>query len=204
MKKTFVFVVAALFAIAGCKPTLNPDHGKEPEEQGNEQQGNENQGNENQGNEQQGNEGQGNEGQGNEGQGNTGNDNQEGWDGKTFVDKSADWGVEFENHGNWWSFNVKTCTAPYHLIKYIMEGEDFMGAPESMRYSPVDIEVAYTYFCVNVDESYLVNAVSSALPDMEELLWPTGYGKAQGYVFGFDKDKKFTGEYAHLESEHVF
>ncbi len=128
----------------------------------------------------------------------------EGWDGETFIDRSADWAMAYTDHGGWWSFDINSCTAKYHLIKYIMEGEDFMGAPEDIRYEPVNIRHAYEYFCVNVDESYLVNAVSNKIPDMVELLWPENYGRAQGYVFGFDENKKFTGEYAHLTSEHVF
>ena len=126
------------------------------------------------------------------------------WDGETFVDRTADWECAFVDYGTYWLWEVHTTTADYVLVKYIMEDEDFMGAPESIRKSPVDIKAAYQYYCVNVDESYLVNAVTNVLPASDELLWPGGYGHAQGYVFGFDKNKKFTGEYAHVTSEHVF
>lgn len=127
------------------------------------------------------------------------------WDGKTFYDRSAQWKTAFVNHGTYWTYEIENCSAAYHLIKYIMEDEDFLGASEAVRKSPVDIKAAYEYFCVNVDyDPYLVNAMTDRLPDAVELWLQTGYGYAQGYVFGFDKDKKFTGEYVHLTSETKF
>ena len=127
------------------------------------------------------------------------------WDGKTFYDRSAQWKTAFVNHGTYWAYEIENCSAAYHLIKYIMEDEDFLGASEAVRKSPVDIKAAYEYFCVNVDyDPYLVNAMTDRLPDAVELWLQTGYGYAQGYVFGFDKDKKFTGEYVHLTSETKF
>lgn len=127
------------------------------------------------------------------------------WDGKTFIDRSAQWKTAFVDHGTYWTYEIENCSAAYHLIKYIMEDEDFLGAGESVRKSPVDIKAAYEYFCVNVDyDPYLVNAMTDRLPDAVELWLQTGYGHAQGYVFGFDKDKKFTGEYVHLTSEKKF
>lgn len=126
------------------------------------------------------------------------------WDGKTFTDRTADWETAFVDYGSYWLWEVHTITTPYYHVKYIMEDEDFLGASEAVRKSPIDIKAAYEYFCVNVDESFLMNALKSTVPGWEELVWPEGYGHAQGYVFGFDKDKKFTGEYAHVTSEHVF
>lgn len=125
------------------------------------------------------------------------------WDGKTFIDRSAEWATAFVDKGGWWAFEITSCTAAYHLIKYAQEGDDWF-IPSSVCHAPVSIEDAYTFFCVNVDESYLVEAVSDQLPDLEELVWPTGNGVAHGYVFGFNKDKKFTGEYAYLQSEQSF
>lgn len=126
------------------------------------------------------------------------------WDGKTFIDRTSEWETAFVDYGSYWLYEIHTCTTPYYHIKYIMEDEDFLGASEAVRKSPVDIKAAYEYFCVNVDESFLLNALKSSLPGKEELVWPEGYGHAQGYVFGFNEDKKFTGEYAHITSEHVF
>lgn len=126
------------------------------------------------------------------------------WDGKTFIDRTSEWETAFVDYGSYWLYEIHTCTTPYYHIKYIMEDEDFLGASEAVRKSPVDIKAAYEYFCVNVDESFLLNALKSSLPGREELVWPEGYGHAQGYVFGFNEDKKFTGEYAHITSEHVF
>ena len=125
------------------------------------------------------------------------------WDGKTFIDRSAEWATAFVDKGGWWAFEITSCTAAYHLIKYAQEGDDWF-IPGSVCHAPVSIADAYTFFCVNVDESYLVEAVSNQIPDMEELVWPTGNGVAHGYVFGFNKDKKFTGEYAYLQSEQSF
>lgn len=122
------------------------------------------------------------------------------WDGKTFVDRSADWSLAFTDKGGWWAFELLTCTAPYHLIKYAQEGDDWF-MPSTICHSPVDVARAYQYFCVDVDDSYLKEAVVSTLPDMEELVWPTGNGVATGYVFGFNEKKKFTGEYAILQSQ---
>ena len=127
------------------------------------------------------------------------------WDGETFVDRTNDWECVFVDYGSYWLWEVHSITTPYYHIKYIMEGEDFMGASEAVRISPVDIKAAYEYFCVNVDyEEFLVKALKDSVPGWEELVWPEGYGHAQGYVFGFDENKKFTGEYAHVTSEHVF
>lgn len=125
------------------------------------------------------------------------------WDGKTFIDRSAEWEVAFVDKGGWWAFEITTCTAPYHLIKYAQEGDDWF-MPYSICHEPIDIAEAYRFFCVNVDESYLVDAVSTQLPDLEELVWPEGNGVAHGYVFGFTQDKKFTGEYAYLKSANAF
>ena len=189
MKKYLLLAAAVLFAIS-CTPSVNPDHEKNPdtEQEGNDpsdQNGNEN----------------GNQGD-NGGQGDSGS--QEGWDGKTFIDRSGEWTTAFVDKGGWWAYEITSCTAKYHLIKYIMEGEDFLGASEAVRKSPIDIAESYKYWCVNVDESYLLNAMTTTLPDMVELAWPDGYGHAHGYVFGFDENKQFTGEYVHLESEKVF
>lgn len=127
-------------------------------------------------------------------------DSSDEWDGKTFVDRSADWSLAFTDKGGWWAFELLTCTAPYHLIKYAQEGDDWF-MPSTICHSPVDVARAYQYFCVDVDDSYLKEAVVSTLPDMEELVWPTGNGVATGYVFGFNEKKKFTGEYAILQSQ---
>lgn len=123
------------------------------------------------------------------------------WDGKTFVDRSAEWGLAFTDKGGWWAFELLSCTAPYHLIKYAQEGDDWI--PYSVCHDPIDIARAYQFFCVDVDDSYLQGAVVSTIPDLEELLWPEGNGVATGYVFGFNDKKKFTGEYAILKS-HSF
>jgi len=126
------------------------------------------------------------------------------WDGVTFVDRTADWDCSFVDYGSYWLWEIRSITTPYYHIKYIMEDEDFMGASEAVRKDPIDIKAAYEYFCVNVDEEYLLAALKSTVPGWEELWLQEGYGHAQGYVFGFNKDKKFTGEYAHVTSEKVF
>ena len=130
------------------------------------------------------------------------------WDGKTFIDRTAEWQAEFKeypgaNNSTYWTFEIATCTTKYHLVKFVCEGEDYY-APSDICHSPVNIASAYNFFCVDVDESYLMNALQTRLPDWEEIAWVTGMGHAQGYAFGFNKDKKFTGEYAHITSEHVF
>lgn len=122
------------------------------------------------------------------------------WDGKTFIDRSAEWSLAFTDKGSYWAFELLTCTAPYHLIKYAQEGDDYF-IPWSVCHDPIDIARAYQFFCVDVDADYLQGAVVSTLPDSEELVWPEGYGVATGYVFGFNEKKKFTGEYATLKSK---
>lgn len=124
----------------------------------------------------------------------------DGWDGKTFVNRSSEWSLAFTDKGSYWAFELLTCTAPYHLIKYAQEGDDYF-IPSSVCHDPIDIARAYQFFCVDVDADYLQGAVVSTLPDSEELVWPEGYGVATGYVFGFDSNKKFTGEYAILKSQ---
>lgn len=130
------------------------------------------------------------------------------WDGKTFIDRTAEWQAEFKeypgaNNSTYWTFEIATCTTKYHLVKFVCEGEDYY-APSDICHSPVNIASAYNFFCVDVDESYLMNALQTRLPDWDEIAWVTGMGHAQGYAFGFNEDKKFTGEYAHITSEHVF
>ena len=122
------------------------------------------------------------------------------WDGETFIDRSSEWSLAFTDKGGWWAFELLTCTAPYHLIKYAQEGDDWF-MPYSICHDPVDIARAYQYFCVDVDDSYLQGAVKATLPDLEELVWPDGNGVATGYAFGFNSKKKFTGEYAILKSQ---
>ena len=122
------------------------------------------------------------------------------WDGKTFTDRSAEWSLAFTDKGGWWAFELLSCTAPYHLIKYAQEGDDWF-MPSAICHDPVDIARAYQYFCVDVDDDYLQTAVVSTLPDLQELVWPEGNGVAFGYAFGFNAKKKFTGEYAILKSK---
>ena len=124
----------------------------------------------------------------------------DGWDGKTFVNRSSEWSLAFTDKGGWWAFELLTCTAPYHLIKYAQEGDDWF-MPSTICHDPVDIARAYQYFCVDVDDSYLQEAIVATLPDLEELVWPDGNGVATGYVFGFNNKKEFTGDYAILKSQ---
>lgn len=131
-----------------------------------------------------------------------------GWDGKTFTDRTAEWQAEFKeyegaNNSTYWTFEIAKCTTKYHLVKFVCEGEDYY-APYNICHAPVDIASAYNFFCVDVDEDYLMNALQTRLPDWDEIAWVTGMGHAQGYAFGFDDNKKFTGEYAYVMSEHEF
>ena len=137
------------------------------------------------------------------------------WDGKTFTDRTAEWESKFQElnykdvGGDYdamgWFYSLISCTTPYFFITYICENEDMWGtAPVSIRQDPINIADAYNYYCVDVDDSYLMSMLFSTLPYHKELIWPDGEGYAHGYVFGFDKNKKFTGEYAHVKSDKQF